>query len=310
MYQTVEKAKKHKVGECLVSKLSEQERQVYERVPVHVDFVPHESFDRAETEQTLFGETERLSIPMWTHFPGVPDDHHTAARSRKALTREEEARLFLRYNYARYRLSALSKAQARRQALGRAHEMLHWFKRVLEARSDLVNANMALVLAMAKRMRIPNVEFNELISEGNLALLRSVEKFDISRGFKFSTYGCRAILKSFNRLATKTGRYRSRFPTEYDPDLERSDHDDVKHDRQHEDAVDSLREILFDNRADLSELEQTIVRERFALNAAGQKRTLAEVGQMVGLTNERVRQLQNSALSKLRAVLDKEYLTV
>ena len=163
---------------------------------------------------------------------------------------------------------------------------------------------------MAKRMRMPNVEFGELISEGNLALLRSVEKFDVSRGFKFSTYACRAILKSFNRLATKTGRYRSRFPTEYDPDLERSDYDDVKHDRQHEDAMDSLRDILFDNRAELSELEQTVVRERFALNPSGRKRTLAEVGQMVGLTNERVRQLQNSALSKLRAALDKEYLTI
>ena len=70
---------------------------------------------------------------------------------------------------------------------------------------------MPLVLAMVRRIRMPMVEFVDLISEGNKALLRSVEKFDVSRGFKFSTYACRAILKGFSRLATKTGSYRQHF---------------------------------------------------------------------------------------------------
>jgi RNA polymerase sigma factor (sigma-70 family) len=167
---------------------------------------------------------------------------------------------------------------------------------------------MALVLAMAKRTRIPNVEFSELVSEGNMALLRSVEKFDVSRGYKFSTYACRAILKGFNRLATKTGRYRQHFPTEFDPDLERSDYDVMKHDIQRKDSIDSLRDILATNRALLSEVERTIIMERFAIVSRGKGRTLAEVGKMVGLTNERVRQIQNSALGKIRAILDEEFL--
>ena len=299
---------KLQAGEPLRRRLTKQELALYERVPAEVEFVDHESFTRSDTEEQLFHQAEKLRVPAWAHFPEVPEDIHAVVKHRAALKPKEEALLFLRYNYARYRLSQLVIAQLRRQAAGRARQILRWFAEVLTARSDVVNANMALVLAMAKRTRIPNVEFNDLVSEGNMALLRAVEKFDVARGFKFSTYACRAILKSFNRLASKTGRYRSRFPVEFDPDLERSDHEDTKHDLQHEDAVGSLQEILVRNRAHLSRIEERIVRERFALNKAGRKRTLAEVGKMVGLTNERVRQLQNLALGKLRSVLDRDYL--
>ena len=123
--------------------------------------------------------------------------------------------------------------------------------------------------------------------------------------FKLSTYACRAILKSFNRLATKTGRYRQHFPTEFDPELERSDHEVVKHDNQRADSMEAVREILVKNRARLTDVERTIVLERFAITSRGKGMTLAEVGKIVGLTNERVRQIQNIALRKLRKMIEK-----
>ncbi len=279
------------------------------RNPRETDFVDHPSFVGTATEEELFGAgSEGLEVPRWTHFPEVPEDVEIRRRGRTALSAKGEVTLFLRYNYARYRLCKLAEAQQRRFSRVRAREMNRWHGRAQQARSDLVGANMALVLAMAKRTRIPNVEFAELVSEGNMALLRSVEKFDVSRGFKFSTYACRAILKSFNRLATKTGRYRQHFPTEYNPELERSDYDVKKHETQREDSIESLREILAANQANLTQVEQTIVTERFALISRGKARTLNEVGKMVGLTNERVRQIQNLALEKIRAVLDEGFL--
>jgi len=182
--------------------------------------------------------------------------------------------------------------------------MIVWYQRVMKARADLVRANLALVLAMARRTRIPNVDFGEIVSEGNMALLRSVEKFDVSRGFKFSTYACRAILKSFNRMATKAGRHHQHFPTEFDPEMEKSDDDERRHERQRDNSIDMVREILLENRANLTEVERTIVMERFAIATRDNKgRTLAEVGKMVGLTNERVRQIQNKALSKIRVAM-------
>ncbi|MFP4104651.1 MAG: sigma-70 family RNA polymerase sigma factor [Phycisphaerae bacterium] len=294
--------------------LSADQRRRYAQIPEEVDYVDHESFRQAKTEDDLYGEgASEFEIPQWTHFPEVPEDVPLKKKARKTtLKKKEEAFLFLRYNYARYRLSKLVEAQKKRRSSTRARQMLLWYDRAMEARAALVRANMALVLAMAKRTRISNVDFTELVSEGNMALLRSVEKFDVARGFKFSTYACRAILKSFNRQATKVGRYRQHFPTEFDPDLERSDYDVKKHEMQLEDSVDALRDILGQNAASLSEVERTIVMERFAIGQPDRKKgkTLKEVGKIVGLTNERVRQIQKAALVKLKTALDSNYLPV
>jgi len=304
--------KRNSAGSCagrVLRDLSIESRQLYEQIPAKVDFVSDPSFSRRGTEGELFGRSARpIAVPAWSSFPEVPEEvRHRPAR-RTGLSAADEAGLFLRYNYARYRLSRLAAAQQRRPVAARARQMVVWHRRAMKARADLVRANMALVLAMAKRTRILNVEFTELVSEGNMALLRSVEKFDVSRGYKFSTYACRSILKAFNRLATKTGRYRRRFPTEFDPDMERSDYDVHRHEMRRVNSLDALREILAENRAKLTNVERTIVLERFAIVSRGRRLTLSEVGEMVGLTNERVRQLQNSALDKIRAVLDEEYL--
>lgn len=296
-------------GERFLEELSGAERRAYGQIPEVVGYVYHPLFESAGAAEEWFGEgAEQVEVAAWTHFPEVAEDVSVRPAGRTALSVEGEARLFLQYNYARYRLAGLIAAQRRRQSAVRARRMIVWYERVTELQAKLVGANMALVLAMAKRTRIRNVEFSELVSEGNMALLRSVEKFDVSRGFKFSTYACRAILKSFHRLATNTGRYRQHFPTEFDPKLERSDYDVQRHERQRDDSVDALREILARNRAALSDVERTVLMERFAIGTGGKGRTLSEVGKLVGLTNERVRQIQNAALAKLRAVLDEEYL--
>jgi RNA polymerase sigma factor (sigma-70 family) len=290
--------------------LTDEERRIYARIPVKVDYVRHPSFRSPDAEATFFGpDAEHIQIPAWTTFPEAVEEIASPRGRRARLKPREEALLFLRYNYARCRLAELVEAQLRRVTTARGRRMIQWHQRAMKARADLVRANLALVLAMAKRTRIPNVEFGEVVSEGNMALLRAVEKFDVSRGFKFSTYACRAILKSFNRLATKTGRYRQRFPTEYDPDMERSDYDANRHEIQRSESVEAVRELLVQNRARLTEVERTIIMERFAISRESRK-TLAEVGRMVGLTNERVRQIQNEALGKIRAVLKENLLAV
>lgn len=289
--------------------LAPELQSIYRRIPESVSHVPHESFELPTTEKELFGkESKEVNVPQWTHFPEVPEDSPASRKARKALSKDDEAHLFLRFNYARYRLGELTRKQLKRFSKRRSEEMIKWYKHARATQANIVNANMALVMAMARRTRIPHVDFPELVSEGNMALLRAIEKFDVSRGFKFSTYACRAILKGFNRMATKTGRYVQRFPTEFDPELERSDYDTLKHEIQQENAVDDLREVLATNRAKLTEVERTVVTHRFALSPDGKKKTLSEVGLRVGLTTERVRQIQKKALAKLRATLDEEYL--
>lgn len=289
--------------------LTDGEFDLYSRIPEEIDWVHNDAFETDQAEARFFGpEAMTIETPRWTAYADDEDQIRWPNRSRTKLTKAQEQELFLRYNYACYRLAKLVTAQNRRKSPVRAKQMVLWQKRVMETRAMLTQANMALVLAMAKRTRIPNVEFAEMISEGNMALLRAIEKFDADRGFKFSTYACRAILKSFNRLATKTGRYRQHFPTEYDPELERSDYDVRRHEMQRDESVESLREIIVLNKARLTETERAVVIERFALGSAEKGRTLAQVGQIVGLTNERVRQIQNHALQKIRHALDEHYL--
>lgn len=277
-----------------------------------INYIYHRTFCLPTAEDRYFGaNAQEISSPGWTFFPESMEDVPPASGRKVALSQAEEAELFLRYNYARYRLSKLVAAQKKRFSQLRLEKMGLWFERIRRIRETIVSANMALVLAMAKRTRIPNAEFSEMISEGNMAMLRAVEKFDASRGFKFSTYACRAIIKSFNRLAGKTGRYRQHFPVEFDPDLEKSDYDIKKHQIQQDESVSSLKEILASNSAKLSDLEMRIVNERFAIGTdAHRGRTLAEVGRIVGLTNERVRQIQNLALDKIRVALDEQCLAV
>ncbi|MBT3200604.1 MAG: sigma-70 family RNA polymerase sigma factor [Phycisphaerales bacterium] len=291
--------------------LAPELQSLYRCIPESVSHVSHESFKGSKAESEFFGpDACELDIPRWTHFPEVPEDSDVSRKVRKALTRGQEENLFLRFNYARYRLGELVEKQAKRFSTKRSEEMVKWYQRVRQTRATIVDANMALVMAMARRTRIPHVDFPELVSEGNMALLRAIEKFDASRGFKFSTYACRAILKGYNRMATKTGRYNQRFPTEFDPDLERSDYDVMKHEMKQNDAIEELREVLSSNKANLTDVEKTVVVQRFALDPKGpdKKKTLKEVGQQVGLTTERVRQIQKKALEKLRLTLNEEYL--
>lgn len=240
---------------------------------------------------------DRIAVEPWTH---------TAA---------EEQTLFLRLNYARFRMSeTLNAARGRRLTGTEASDLLAWHDRSEQSRNEIVQSNMPLVLAMAKRARLGNIDYAELISEGNMALLRSVDKFDCARGFKFSTYACRAILKSFSRVAIRASRYRARFPTEFDPTLERSDHVEHVRDGVEIDCTSELKEILQKNRADLSEIEHRVLAARFALDALpvnGESplpKTLEQVGALIGVTKERVRQIQNKALQKLRAALEDSIL--
>ncbi len=196
-----------------------------------------------------------------------------------------------------------------------AQQILGWHRKAEHYRDQIAQTNLALVLAMAKRTRMSDVDFAELVSEGNMALLRAVDKFDVARGFKFSTYACRAILKAFSRAAMKLSRYRQRFPTEFDPELERTDFMEKKRETHEDDCVDEIRQIIRDNRADLTDIEQAVIQHRFAMGqktddgSEAEPLTLEEVGEIIGVTKERVRQIQNKALEKIRLTLEDGFLS-
>ena len=282
--------------------------------PCH--YISHPSFRQAGIARKLYAaevKSARSARP-WSTSGAIPQLDDTSAVPRLTLVLAEEQRLFLRLNYARYRLSKLlDKFAAKRLTLTAARELLLWHAQAIRARCELVQANVPLVLAMAKRTRPGCVDFAELISEGNMALLRSVDSFDCGRGFKFSTYACRSILKSFSRVALRAGRYRGRFPTEFDPTLEESHYQEEQRDLHEAECVDELRGIIQSNSAFLNDVEVKVIQARFNLGhiegSEGEgPKTLEQVGMLIGVTKERVRQIQNKALAKLRSKLQEDSL--
>jgi len=282
-----------------------------------IEFIDSPSFSDAKTSKELFGKlvgSERASRP-WCNFADAVDPAEISSGvPTKTLNGDQERQLFLQLNYARYRMAKIIAKFAGKRLTSRATaELMWWDAQTESARIQIVQSNVPLVLAMAKRTRLSNIDYAELISEGNMALLRSTDKFDCGRGFKFSTYACRAILKSFSRVAMKMSRYRSRFPTEFDPAFERSDYAEQQRLNHEADCVSELRDIIRSNAADLNAVEVKVIQARFALATLdGPKdegpKTLEQVGLLIGVTKERVRQIQNRALSKLREKLQEDFL--
>lgn len=284
------------------------------------DFIDSPAFYEPGAEKKIYDEAPEIAKPDTTWYHPVMDDLSSSSRTRTVksaqqviLTGAEEKVLFHQFNYARYRVRELQKAiegsDTRQPTPDQAQSVLDWFRRSERIREQIAETNLALVLAMAKRTRMSEVDFADLVSEGNMALLRAVDKFDAGRGYKFSTYACRAILKSFSRVATRTARYRGHFPTEFDPTLEKSNHQDERR-RVIEDAcVNELRAILGSNVANLNEVEKQVILARFAIDPTDTEdppraKTLEQVGEMIGVTKERVRQIQNKALNKLKTLLE------
>lgn len=268
-------------------------------------------FRRKSIEAELFTD-EVPALPMVAWYQPTRDEEMPASMggTPQLMSAQEERVQFLRFNFAKRRCKIIKKkilAEGLTREL--AEKLVMWHGKAEHLREYLVRTNLALVLAMAKRTRLGDVDFAEIVSEGNMALLRAVEKFNVDRGFKFSTYACRAILKAFSRTAQKHSKHRNRFPVEFEPDLERSDWPNSRRDGVESDLVGELKTIVDNNLAELSDVEQTVIRQRFNWQEKEENPlTLEEVGQIIGVTKERVRQIQNKALIKIRRLMEEGVL--
>jgi RNA polymerase primary sigma factor len=290
-------------------------RRVEELLAGNYAFMDSPIFAQKNIEKELFTfeQEQEPELPKTSWYQPTREDlEGKHAATPQLMSTAEERQMFLRFNYAKRKLTLLQKKVASQGLTPElAERVLEWHRRFEHFREYLVRTNLALVLAMAKRVRLGDVDFAEVVSEGNMALLRAVDKFNVERGFKFSTYACRAILKAFSRTAMKHNRHRTKFPVEFEPDLEKSDWADKRRDQVEEDCIDELKAIVDRNLADLSTVEETVIRRRFNWDQVDDASlTLEDVGKIIGVTKERVRQIQNKALAKIRAVMEDGVLRV
>lgn len=230
-----------------------------------------------------------------------------------------------------------------------------------EAKNKIIVSNLRLVVNIAKSFINKGLGFIDLISEGNIGLINAIDKFDIEKGFRFSTYAVWWIRQSISRAVIDKGReiripsykydilskinfFISKYLSEYQkyPNVDEISNElDINKEKiekvliefqdlislnasigneiiledvisnsdrdQTEDEIidDMIREKVKDKLNSLKEREKDIVSLRYGINGDGPK-TLEEVGQIYGVTRERVRQIEKRALKKLKLELQDE----
>ena len=265
----------------------------------------------------------------------------------KDLTINDPVRMYLK-EIGQIKLLTMDEELALADRISEGDEM---------AKSTLAEANLRLVVSIAKRYVGRGMQFLDLIQEGNIGLMKAVEKFDVTKGYKFSTYATwwirqaitraiadqartirvpvhmvetinklsriqRQLTLELNRepseeeLAKKMGMsvekvreiYKiSQEPVSLETPIGEEDDshlgDFIKDERNVSPEEYATNEMLKDEIAEvlltLTEREEKVIRLRFGLED-GKSRTLEEVGQMFGVTRERIRQIEAKALRKLR----------
>ena len=266
-----------------------------------VRYIDHPSFGRPETAEQLWGpDTDPIDVTPYSLLPEVADGEGVYAK-RTALSREQEKTLFLRYNYAKYRLDRLAGRELTASVL---REDATWRERALAVREKIIHANLPLVPAVAKRKRVEGVDLADKIAEGYLAIVRSVEYFDVSRGFKFSTYACRAILAALFRVGSKTQTYRKHIPAQFDMSFEPDDGGRRREREERKDVRESVRRVLKTNDAGLDDVQQEVIRRRFPLDDGAKPQPRWKIGRYLGVSTEQVRRIERSSLDRLGQALD------
>ena len=142
-----------------------------------------------------------------------------------------------------------------------------------------------------------------------MSLIRAAEKFDYARGNKFSTYASWAIMKNFARTIPHEFKHRDRFRTSTDEMFLTKE--DLRKGQFEQEHAQQMREVQVDKiLSRLDEREQKIIISRFGLDHSKEPQTLKEVGAQMGVTKERIRQIEARALTKLRLAAQEEKIEI
>lgn len=273
-----------------------------------IDYISNETFvGRRATDERLSPFAERVETRA--EAAEAPGSHGLPAHLARMcatplLTPEQEQELFRRMNFCKHRAASirarLSRTNPNLEKLAEAEDFL---RRAERLRNYLIQANTRLVMSIARKFADGRNAFDDLLSQGLASLMHSVEKFDYARGYRFSTYATCAVRRDLYRMVMTRKRDSQRFSTGADEAL--SDTPDAAHDPDEMTVAGwnhlsrSLQEML----QHLDERERFIVTHRFGLDESGTHTSYSRLGERLGISKERVRQLANRALEKLREVV-------
>ncbi|MBN2314597.1 MAG: sigma-70 family RNA polymerase sigma factor, partial [Sedimentisphaerales bacterium] len=223
------------------------------------------------------------------------------------LNREREIALFRRYNFLKFLANQARAGMKLSNASGsRLTRIEGYLAEAEEIRRRIVEANLRLVISIAVKHMGAGMDFSELVSKGNFALINALEEFDYTKGFRFGRLASLNIAKEYAKLSGKSVR-RIHTKAGSRQDMEHRLRTTLAHDvSSMEKTHRSLAQIITN---ELNERERYIIMNRFGLVGSPirkETKTLKQIGEDLGLTKERIRQLELIALQKLRQSLSSE----
>jgi RNA polymerase sigma factor (sigma-70 family) len=280
-----------------------------------IEYIYHESFDDpAQAAQFVAPMPGAEAFDNARRQMRIPKDAPPELFSNyemPLLTKEQEQHLFRKMNFLKYRAAKMLEEMRLPSGLinypklrvGALDQIEASLKEANQVKELLIRCNMRLVTSIAKRHSGQVDNFFELLSDGNMSLMRAVEKFDYSRGNKFSTYAMWALMKNFARSIPDEKNRRERFVTgneEIFDDAEDRRSDEKECLAAAEQATVKVNRLL----EHLEPREREIIRLRAGLDNGDQGLTLEKIGEKLGITKERVRQLNVRAMKKLRTIVE------
>ena len=289
-------------------------KRARELLAVKIEFVPSDEFSADNAEQNILGRAvTKLRNPKTPQekeqlVSGPLSKYLRSLKNIPRLTRDREVELFKKYNYLKFLASEEQKQMNPKKVSSKQLNFIEKCLRHAEAIiNSIIEANLSLVVSIAGKHTTTGATLQELISEGNFSLIRAVERFDYTRGFRLATYASWIIAKDFAR---KVPADRQR------PDKGGAEAlDNIQRNLRLTEGVDfgaierarhSLVQVI---KNELDEREQYVILHHYGLAGSTiikKTKTLKEIGDELKLSAERIRQLELSALQKLKQSLSIE----
>ncbi|NBT12260.1 MAG: sigma-70 family RNA polymerase sigma factor [Planctomycetia bacterium] len=281
--------------------LRAKREQFFARV---IDYIPCRQFLKKDAESLATTPPADAVVPL-----DRDDADRAAAKGlspylaslyqTRLLTKSEEQYYFRRMNWLKFRAATVrGRLDRKRASLRQMEEVEGWLAEAETVKSIIITSNLRLVVSIAKKFVDPSNAFEELVSDGNVALMRAVEKFNFALGNRFSTYATYAIQRHFFRMSHKGRQQRNRFVTS-DEALKDRAADTAATEYRSAEQIGMLQELFKGFLGDLEPRERQIVVARFGFDGKP-PRTFRELGSAMGVCKERIRQIQTRAIDKLR----------
>jgi len=279
-----------------------------------INYVPSDEFAAEGAAERILGrplevkrpEPEKRIEPFELVGENLLPEYLQVLKITPVLNREQELELFRRYNYLKY------VAATERHELKLSHvcatllsQLETHLDQAEEIRRILVEANLRLVVSIASKHTSDRANFLELVSKGNFALIQAVEEFDYTKGLRFSRRASLNIAKEYARVSgrsTELTPRRAASLAHFKRGLRETTADVLAVERTRKDLAQIIKE-------ELDQREQYVIVHHFGLTGSSIRKntkTLKQIGDELGLTKERIRQIELAALQKLRQCLSKE----